>query len=233
MPDVLLVGRVDDSAGGWQDTTRRVPFHRANAHRSARAPRHKRDRDPLGVDQGNRFLPGAPGEIGGRIVSTTATMSSASSTLESIGKAIRALECAVHELTGHAEILGDKLRQLRMERSVLSQTDEFMAVIAAAANAFGVAPDDILGKTRPDSVCLARHAAMAICHGTLRYSFRKTGMRFDRDHGAVISGIENIHNRCAQSKEVAQMMERARLAVSHLTASDSKSENETTPTSHA
>lgn len=68
----------------------------------------------------------------------------------------------------------------------------FDSLLAKAARAFNVSPDDILGPSRKPDIVMARQAAMHLCRKKLGLSFPELGKAFRRDHSTVIHGIRKI-----------------------------------------
>lgn len=152
---------------------------------------------------------------------------------------IAAIDRAIAQIASHSERLHDHLQRLRRYLASRVGSDVARVVAAVVCDVFQVTEHDLFGRSRPDPVCLARHAAMSILHFRLGLSLSETGKRVgNRTHKAVINGIQNIANRRAQSAEIEQRMTLAETILSGLPIRKSVAQSEhqeptTTPTDHA
>lgn len=78
---------------------------------------------------------------------------------------------------------GDRPRTLTPERCG--------RILAVAADAFHVHPNDLLGDDRHQTVALARHVAMYLFR-LERLSYPEIGREMNRDHTSVMSGAKRI-----------------------------------------
>ena len=87
----------------------------------------------------------------------------------------------------------EALRQIiREAEPVPPPSPPVRAYIVAAAAAFRVTADDVLGSSRERSIVDARHVAMALVYAGTTLSLPEVGAEFDRDHTTVLSALRRV-----------------------------------------
>jgi chromosomal replication initiator protein len=108
----------------------------------------------------------------------------------------------LHKLTElHAAQILTKL--LDMERKQLLTPEK---IVQAVARAYGLKPDDILGKSQTQECVLPRQVAMYFCRTALKLPFIKIADHFGRDHSTVMTSVKLIQKK-SEEKELSSMLE--------------------------
>ena len=66
------------------------------------------------------------------------------------------------------------------------------AYLNATAQAFGLAAEELLGRSRVHVIVNARHVAMALIYTSTQLSSVQVGDEFDRDHTTVLSAVRRV-----------------------------------------
>ena len=87
-----------------------------------------------------------------------------------------------------------EMESKKMESKCISKMDEYYQKMAiqAAARAFGVDSEDILGKRRTHPLVFARQTAYWLLSCGSGYSYSKTGRMFGLDHGTIMNGVKRV-----------------------------------------
>ena len=85
--------------------------------------------------------------------------------------------------------LGDRRRRATLEET-----------LAAASEAFGLAPDEICGRAQPQRIARARHAFVLIARTVLAESFPRIGRALGRDHTTAISSLRRAEALIVRDK---------------------------------
>ena len=79
------------------------------------------------------------------------------------------------------------------EYDISKMDDDYLKMAAqAAALAFDVDPDAILGRRRTEPLVFARQTAYWLVKQGMGYTFCHTGRMFDRDHGGIMHGVNKV-----------------------------------------
>ena len=79
-------------------------------------------------------------------------------------------------------------------KNVAAQLSE-QKIINEVANYYGLAPNELTGKTRTGQIALARHIAMYLIRINIDVPLTKIGAMFGgRDHTTVMNGILKVEN---------------------------------------
>lgn len=76
------------------------------------------------------------------------------------------------------------------DRPSASLSDPFPALVAAAADAFGVSPEALLSRRKTKDLAQPRHALSFFAHRTLGLSSNRIGRLIGRDHTTVLYSLE-------------------------------------------
>jgi chromosomal replication initiator protein len=85
--------------------------------------------------------------------------------------------------------LGDRRRKVSLEE-----------MLAIAAEAFDISPEEILGRAQPQRIARARHAFVFVARNTLAESFPRIGRVLGRDHTTVISSLRRAEALIVRDK---------------------------------
>jgi chromosomal replication initiator protein len=132
---------------------------------------------------------------------------------------IRSLEGALNRiLAAHRiGILELTLSGIKPLLADLIRTDQRRTLSASAirdlvAEAYGLTPDDLVGKSRKRRIVDARHVAMHFCKQTTSLSLEAIGNRFGgRDHSTVIHACRAVQARLDTDPGFVEEMERLAL----------------------
>jgi chromosomal replication initiator protein len=111
---------------------------------------------------------------------------------------IRELEGALLRVAAFASLLHQPISAEIAERALedlLPQTGEEISpalILQETAEHFGLAREDLVGKSRSRPLTTARHVAMYLARECTGLSLIKIGEMFDRDHTTVMHGIKKI-----------------------------------------
>jgi chromosomal replication initiator protein len=111
---------------------------------------------------------------------------------------IRELEGALLRVNAFASIsrqtIGLALAERALEDLIPESGQEIRPamILEQAADYFGLAPADLLSKSRSRPLTTARHVAMYLMRELTGLSLIKIGERFDRDHTTALHGIKKI-----------------------------------------
>ena len=79
------------------------------------------------------------------------------------------------------------------DNSISKVDDDYLKMAAqAAALAFDVDPDAILGRRRTEPLVFARQTAYWLVKQGMGYTFCHTGRMFSRDHGGIMHGVNKV-----------------------------------------
>jgi len=70
-----------------------------------------------------------------------------------------------------------------------------MAIVCEVAEAHGLTPRDLLGRSRMRPITRARMTAYAEIRDRLGYSYPEIGMIFGRDHTTILHGVRQARKR--------------------------------------
>ena len=77
----------------------------------------------------------------------------------------------------------------KSNRTTKMEDDYLKMAMQAAARAFDVDSEDILGRRRTEPLVFARQTAYWLIHSGLGLTYSKIGRMFNRDHGNIIHGV--------------------------------------------
>ena len=79
------------------------------------------------------------------------------------------------------------------EYDISKMDDDYLKMAAqAAAKAFDVDADSILGRRRTEPLVFARQTAYWLIKSGMGYTYCKVGRMFDRDHGGIMHGVNKV-----------------------------------------
>jgi len=94
----------------------------------------------------------------------------------------------------------------------------FEQVIAAVCEEFAIRREQLLSRARPDFIAFPRMACYALVFERAHSNWSELGRLFNRDHGAIMNGVQVFANRTKQEPRLAAKIAavRARLAATPL-----------------
>ncbi len=128
---------------------------------------------------------------------------------ERIRSHVRELEAALKTLKANQSVTGDPITVdfARMAlRHMLSSHDKVITIEniqKKVAEYYGIRRDDLLSKSRRQTVARPRQVAMALCKELTRHSLPEIGEAFGgRDHTTVLHGCRKVAQLCTENHQI-------------------------------
>jgi chromosomal replication initiation ATPase DnaA len=102
------------------------------------------------------------------------------------------------------QLYGDLVAALAPPTKIETDTQ---TLVDAASEAFQVAPESITGRCRSNRAAFARWAIWRIMRVNMQLSFNECARPFNRDHGTVMYGIQQIETLITQNATVRKQVQ--------------------------
>ena len=128
---------------------------------------------------------------------------------ENLKDNIRQIEGVIKKMNAYCLMCNEKITLSLAEKftsdiiTITSKIDG-TKIVNSAAEKYGIAADEILGKKRLKEIVWARHMSVYVMRKLADMSFNDIGKFFNRDHSTIMSSVEKIEKEAETNPTVAK-----------------------------
>ena len=128
---------------------------------------------------------------------------------ENLKDNIRQIEGVIKKMNAYCLMCGEKITMSLAEKSIsdivtITSKIDGTKIVNAAAEKYGIAADEILGKKRTKEIAWPRHMSVYVMRKLTDMSLNDIGKFFNRDHSTIITSIEKIEKESEENSSVAK-----------------------------
>ncbi len=135
---------------------------------------------------------------------------------ENLKDNIRQIEGVIKKMNAYCLMCNEKITLSLAEKSIsdiitITSKIDGTKIVNSAAEKYGIAADDILGKKRSKEIVWARHMSVYVMRKLADMSFNDIGKFFNRDHSTIMASVEKIEKEAetnpATAKEIQELID--------------------------
>ncbi len=128
---------------------------------------------------------------------------------ENLKDNIRQIEGVIKKMHAYCLMCNEKITLTLAEQSIsdiiaVTSKIDGAKIVNSAAEKYGIAADEILGKKRSKEIVWARHMSVYVMRKLADMSFNDIGKFFNRDHSTIMASVEKIEKEAEINPSVAK-----------------------------
>ena len=128
---------------------------------------------------------------------------------ENLKDNIRQIEGVIKKMNAYCLMCNEKITVSLAEKFVsdiitITSNIDGTKIVNSAAEKYGIAADEILGKKRSKEIVWARHMSAYVMRKLADMSFNDIGKFFNRDHSTIMASVEKIEKEAEINPSVAK-----------------------------